>query len=218
VCHATAIDTRQRGAHVARLAARAVDDASAGVLPALALLGPQFPPSPPLVRILCRVAGDVVGEPVIPAAVDLAAVEPAGPADGAAEDDAAAVELAGPLLADDAASVEPAGPALADNSGRSVPVMPAAAVDVPRLRILCRFFGGLTRGGGCLRASAAAVSASAMPAGPVLVDNAAFEPAMSDARGSRSCLTLVAVSKPGGHGTITTGTSQPIAKLPQPET
>ena len=204
MCHATAIDTRQRGAHVARLAARAVDDASAGILPALALLGPQFPPSPPLVRILCRVAGDVFGEPVIPAAVDLAAVEPAGPADGAAEDDAA--------------SVEPAGPALADNSGRSVPVMPAAAVDVPRLRILCRFFGGLTRGGGCLRASAAAVSASAMPAGPVLVDNAASEPAMSDASGSRSCLTLVAVSKPGGHGTITTGTSQPIAKLPQPET
>ena len=112
----------------------------------LHLLAPQLPPSPPLVRILCRVGGDVVGEPVMPAAVDAAAVEPAGPADGAAEDDAAAVEPAGPLLADDAASVEPAGPALADNSGRSVPVMPAAAVDVPRLRILCRFFGGLARG------------------------------------------------------------------------
>ena len=163
----------------------------------LHLLLPQLPeqgqPSPPRLRI-----GDEART-----TIDSTAAEPAGPGGDAAENDAAA-----PLLADDAAAVEPAGPPLAANSGL-VPVMPGA-VDGPPLLILSRlrrFAGGLARG---RLARPAADSAFTMPAVPVLLYNAASV--------SGSCLTLGAVSNTGGHGTTTTGTSQPIAKLPQTET
>ena len=179
----------------------------------LHLLAPQLPvhvqPSPS--RILRRGgAGDIVGEPAGTILLD----------------DAAAGEPAGPLLLYDAAASVPAGPRLADKSGQPVPVMPAA-VDKLRLRSLIRirrFFGGfpcdgLARGSLARVGSTSSVSAidsASAPAVPVL--NAAAVPATSDARCFCSSLTLAAVSKGGGHGTTTTGTSQPIVKLPKPET
>ena len=107
-----------------------------------------------------------------------------------------------------------------------MPVMPAA-VDKLRLRSLSRirrFFGGLPCDGlarGWLArvgstSSVSAIDSASAPAVPVL--NAAAVPATSDARCFCSSLTLAAVSKGGGHGTTTTGTSQPIVKLPKPET